>query len=130
MRKLMVLCLVVGLAAGTSAQAQFGGGGGGGHRHGGGGSANTGSSTPPSTASEPKPAPTPTNQVVIVGVVQALGPEPDRVKITYGAVDDLNWPAGTTLFVVTTPKLLDGVTLGEKVRFKIESQHIYELTPF
>ena len=67
---------------------------------------------------------------MIVGVVRALGPEADRVTITYGEVDDLNWPAGTMPFVVSTPKLLDGVTIGEKVRFKLESQHIYELTPF
>jgi len=131
MRKLIVLFLAVGLAAGTSAQAQFGGGGGGGgHRHGGGGSPNTGSSAPPSTGSTPRPAPTPSDQVVIVGVVRALGPEADRVTITYDAVDDLNWPAGTTPFVVSSPKLLDGVTIGEKVRFKLESEHIYQLTPF
>jgi Cu/Ag efflux protein CusF len=67
--------------------------------------------------------------VAIVGVVTGLGPEPDRVTIAYGAVDALNWPAGTTPFVVTNPALLSGVVVGERVRFKIESAHIYELGP-
>jgi Cu/Ag efflux protein CusF len=45
-------------------------------------------------------------------------------------VDALDWPAGTMPFVVAKPALLDGATVGEKVRFKLESQQISELTAY
>jgi Cu/Ag efflux protein CusF len=135
MRKVFIPLLVIGLFAGTAAHAQFGGGGGGGGGHGrrgGGGAPTTGDpSSSGSTGSGPSQhAPVAADQVAIVGVITALGPEPDRVTISYGAVEGLNWPAGTTLFVAEKPELLTGAKVGEKVRFKLESQHIYELTPF
>jgi len=134
MRRLMVPLLIVGLFAGGAAHAQFGGGGGGGgggHGRRGGGGQNTGSNPSGPTDSAPAPrASTPADQIEIVGVITALGPEPDRVTIAYNAVEGLNWPAGTTPFVVSKPALLDGATVGEKVRFKLESQHIYQMIPF
>jgi Cu/Ag efflux protein CusF len=124
----LLLGILFALAMGGAASAQWGGEGRGGHGHGQGDSSETGSSDQdqphPSSHQPPPQAP---DQVVITGVVTGLGPEPDRVTIAYGAVDALNWPAGTTPFVVTNAKLLDGITVGQRVRFKIESAHIYEL---
>lgn len=129
MRKSVVLTVAIVLLSATSAHAQLGGGGGRhGHRDDGPG---PGSSAPPATDAAPTTRQsTAADQIEIVGVVMALGPEPDRVTIRYNAVEGLNWPAGTTLFVVSKPALLNGITIGEKVRFKLESQHIYQLTPF
>jgi Cu/Ag efflux protein CusF len=126
-RKHIVPGLAFCLMASTAAQAQFTGG----HGHGGRGGDSNPSSTPaPATDSKAARASTPADQIEIVGVVTALGPEPDRVTISYGAVEGLNWPAGTTPFVVSKPALLQGVSVGEKVRFKLESQRIYQLAPF
>jgi len=126
-RTVLVLGVLAGLAASGAASAQWGAGGQGrGH---GGHPPPFGSpdSSGPRRQGPPAKPDTPPDQVVITGVVTALGPEPDRVTIAYGAVDALNWPAGSTPFVVTTPKLLDGIAVGQKVRFKIESAHIYAL---
>jgi Cu(I)/Ag(I) efflux system protein CusF len=125
MRKILLATSLVLFAAG-SAHAQWGGSGGHGRREGPPSSSGAPSSAP-SDHQNPAKAPVPTDEVVISGVVQGLGPEPDRVTIAYGAVDALAWPAGTTPFVVTNPSLLTGVTVGEKVRFKIESAHIYAI---
>ena len=111
--KLFVLAVAAALGMGGVATAQFGG-------------------RPPDQNQRPKvvaPPPVATDQVIITGVVTALGPEPDRVTIAYGAVDALNWPAGSTPFVVTRPDLLKGISVGQRVRFKIESAHIYEIEP-
>ena len=53
-----------------------------------------------------------------------------RVTIAYDAVDALNWPRGTMPFSVYQASLLQGVTVGEKVRFKLDSQRISDLRPF
>ena len=50
-------------------------------------------------------------------------------SITNDAVDELNWPHGTMPFAVYKPDLLKSVTVGERVRFKLDSQRITELTP-
>jgi Cu(I)/Ag(I) efflux system periplasmic protein CusF len=75
-------------------------------------------------------APIAVDQVDIVGVVQAIDPAAGRVTIAYEAVEARNWPPGTMSFVVNNPSLLSGVTVGEKVRFKLESEQITELAPF
>lgn len=128
----LVLGVAFALAMGASAAAQWSGQGDGpgGHRRGrrgdsGGPPAGSDSGAP--HRRDPAPRPPDPSQVVITGVVKALGPEPDRVTIAYDAVEALNWPAGTTPFVVTNTALLSGVAIGQKVRFKIESAHIYEL---
>jgi Cu/Ag efflux protein CusF len=119
---------VIVLVAAQIAHAQTGGGHGGGHR---------GQGKPPPSGSAPAPTPAsaptvpkPENQIEIVGVVRAIDPAAKRITITYDAVDALNWPRGTMPFSVYQASLLRGVTVGEKVRFKLDSQRISELKPF
>jgi Cu/Ag efflux protein CusF len=112
----LTLCLI----AATAANAQPGGGRRGGR---GGGSA-------PTSPAAPTARQTPANEIDIVGVIKAIGPEPDRITISYDAVDALNWPAGTLPFVVSKPALMQGVTVGEKVRFRLDSQQISDLRPY
>jgi Cu/Ag efflux protein CusF len=65
-----------------------------------------------------------------VGVVRSIEPQTERITISYEAIAPLNWPAGVMPFGVAKTALLDGITVGMKVRFRIESQQIIELTPF
>ena len=128
MLKRLAPFLAILLIAGPTAHAQSSGGG---HGHGGrGGHQGGGSSPAPTTDSTPTHAQTPLDQVEIVGVVKTIGPEPDRITIAYDAVDALNWPAGTMPFTASKPELLTGASVGQKVRFKMESQHISEFKPF
>jgi Cu/Ag efflux protein CusF len=125
----LALCI---LLAATSAHAQIGGGGG---RGGGGGGRGGGQKAPPSSSaptasSTPIPRQTPLSEISIVGVIRAIDAAGGRVTIAYEPVDALDWPAGTMPFVVAKPTLLDGATVGEKVRFKLESQQISWLTAF
>ncbi len=111
----------------------MGGGMGGGH---GGGGHRGGRQSPPS----PGPAPaneaarpsrqTPLNKVEIVGVIKAIDTAGGRITIAYDEVDALNWPAGTNSFPVSKTSLLNGARVGEKVRFRIESQQIEDLAPY
>ena len=120
----------IGLLAATAAHAQFGGGGGGG-RHGGGGTPSGGS--PPAGSSGARPSASsdaPADQIDIIGVVQSIDPATDRVTIAYQAVEALDWQAGSKPFEVAKSALLNGVTVGEKVRFRLESQQIYVLQPY
>ena len=128
MLKRLAPLLAILLIAGSAAHAQSGGGRGHGGR--GGHSPGGGSSSPSSPDQAPTRAQTPVDQVEIVGVVKTIGPEPDRITIAYDAVDALNWPAGTMPFTASKPELLKGATVGQKVRFKLESQHISEFKPF
>ena len=121
----VVPLLVLALAAGP-ALAQSGPGRGHGGRNN-----PSGGSTTPATAQTPVPKPPkPTNQVVITGVVEAVDPAANQITITYDAVDELNWPRGTMPFSAYKPELLKGVTVGQHVRFKLDSQQITELTPY
>jgi Cu/Ag efflux protein CusF len=125
--------LAIGLFAAGAAHAQFGGGqsgGGGGHGHGGRRAPSTGTTPTPANPSAPTPVTKPENQIEITGVVRSIAAETDRVTIAYEAVEALNWPAGTMPFVVAKPALLQGVTVGEKVRFRLDSQQIADLRPF
>jgi len=111
--------------AASTANAQFGGGHGG---RGGGGQAPSG---PPSGGGGPAPGKVvPPDQVDIIGVVQSIDPATDRITIAYQPVDALDWPAGAKPFEVAKSELLKGVTVGEKVRFRLESLQIYVLQPF
>lgn len=116
--------LAASLVVASSADAQFGGGG----RHGGGGpppgGAPTGGGRPPGAAEKPA------DQIDIVGVVQSIDVASERVTIHYQAVDALDWPEGTKPFAVAKSSLLNGLTVGEKIRFRLESQQIYMLKPF
>lgn len=121
--------LSMALLIGTSAQAQATGG----HGHGGGGRGGrspSGSSSAPAPDSAPTPRPVSTDQIEIVGVIRAIEPADDRVTIAYEPVEALNWPAGSMPFVVASPTLLKTATVGEKVRFKLDSEQISDLRPF
>jgi hypothetical protein len=131
MLRRLIPILLIALAVGTSAHAQFGGPGGGGR-----GGGHGGQGQPPSDGNSPAPAPKaapppkppkPMNRIQIVGVVQAIDPDSKRVTITYDANDELNWPRGTTQFGVYTADLLKGVSVGEKVRFTLDSDQISEI---
>ena len=117
MRNPAVPALAIALMAATAAHAQFGGAGG--HRHGG--------FSRPSTAA---PHPVPVSDSDIIGVVKAIDPATHRITIAYEPVLARNWPAGTLPFVVAKPELLTKATVGEKVRFKVDSQEIVELNPY
>jgi Cu/Ag efflux protein CusF len=149
MFKSVLPCLAIGLLAAGAAHAQYGGGGGGpggggggygggygggsggGHHGGRGGGGGSGSSDSSSSSSAPpKSRAIPPDLVEIVGVVQAIDTDSSRLTIAYEPVDALNWPAGSMPFVVSEPALFKGVTVGEKIRFRIESQQIYDLKPF
>ena len=119
----VALCLL----GANSANAQYSGHhGGGGKGHGG----PSGTAAPASPSSAPPARTVQPDKADIVGVVQAIDPKADRITISYQPVEALNWPAGTMPFVVAKTALLTGVTVGEKVRFRIESQQIYVLQPF
>jgi Cu/Ag efflux protein CusF len=128
MPKLLAPLLMIFLSAGTLAQAQVGPG------HGRGGrnrpSPSGGSSPTAAPQSAPTPPPTPLNQIEIVGVVRAIDPAAKRITIDYEAVEALDWPRGSMPFAVYRAALLDNVTVGEKVRFKLDAQQITELRPF
>jgi Cu/Ag efflux protein CusF len=128
MRKRLIL-LAICLLAATAAYAQPGGGrGGGGHGGGGGGG---GPSRPSAGApAPPKKAPKPLNQLEIIGVVKAIDATAGRVTIAYEPVEPLNWPAGAQPFPVAKSALLNGVTVGEKIRFTMDSGEITTLAPF
>jgi Cu/Ag efflux protein CusF len=128
MFKRFVPVLVVLLAV-TAAQAQPGGGGGGGHGRGGGGGGRSSGGSAPAGPAAPKHAPTPVNELEIVGVVKAIDPTAGRVTISYEAVEALNWPSGTQPFPVAKAALLQGLTVGEKVHFTIDSGEIATLKP-
>jgi Cu/Ag efflux protein CusF len=127
MTKIALPVLALCLLAATAADAQYSG------RHGGGGQGR-GSPSGSSAPARPSPTPAPSNVAAdkadIVGVVQSIDAANDRVTIAYQPVEALNWPAGTKPFEVAKSALLAGVTVGEKVRFRLESQQIYVLKAF
>jgi Cu/Ag efflux protein CusF len=128
MSKRIVSLLMIGLLAGTAAHAQSTGG----HGRGGGrrGGSPGGSAPAPTAGSAPTQRATPVNEIEIIGVVKAIAPDTDRVTIAYDAVDALGWPPGMMPFVVSKSALLKDVTVGEKVRFKLDSEQISVLNPF
>jgi Cu/Ag efflux protein CusF len=124
----LVLLLTICLLTPAVATAQSAGGG---HGHGGrrgDGSGGPAAGARPSNA--PSPPPTPVDQVQVVGVVQAIDAVAGRITIQYEATEALNLPAGTTPFEVSKTGLLQGVSVGEKVRFRLESHQIADIKPF
>jgi Cu/Ag efflux protein CusF len=123
MLKRTVFCLAICAAlAASGAYAQSGGG-----RHGGGGGRGGGRG---GDSTQPTAAPKPASQIEIIGVVKEIDTKNNRLTIDYEAVDALNWPHGSKPFEVEKPDLLKGVTVGEKVRFKLDSSQIWEIKPF
>jgi Cu(I)/Ag(I) efflux system protein CusF len=116
MRQSLVLLAVIFLAAAGTAQAQSEGG----HR------GPPGYTPPPQRARPPKPL----SDSDIVGVVKQIDPASGRVTIAYEPVEARNWPAGIMPFTVYKNDVLQGVTVGEKVRFKLDGQQITELQPY
>ena len=126
-------CLTAALALATLACAQSAPdqGGPGGGRHGGGHGGRSKAGAPPAPADQPRlPRQTPTDQVEIVGVIKSIDPAAGRITINYEPVEALNWPAGTTPFVVSKTALLSAASVGQRVRFHLESQQIADLKPF
>jgi len=68
------------------------------------------------------------NQIDIWGVVKAIGPE-DRITIDYEEAPALDLPAGSRSFVVAKASLLKDVSVGEHVRFRLDSQQVSVLVP-
>ncbi len=138
MPRLLLPCLMIGLLAATAAQAQIGGGGpgggggsgGGGGRHHRGGQQPSGGSATPAPPGAAIPRQRPANQIEIVGVIREISPDGARVTIAHEPVDELNWPAGTQPYPVEKSDLLKGVTVGEKVRFWLDSAQISDLKPY
>ncbi len=141
-RRILLLPLILALAVAGAAEAQYGGGGmgggmggggmggGGGGRHGGGRKGQDKAPAPAPAAEQKPPAPrTPLSKVQINGTITRIDPASGRVTIAYEEVDALNWPAGTTPFAVEKPALLEGLSVGEKVRFHLESQQISTIVP-
>jgi Cu/Ag efflux protein CusF len=127
MRSPLVPVLIAGLMAAGVAHAQAAGGRG----HGGPGRRPPDGSAPaPGGAPAPTPRSKPADQIEIVGVVRAIDPAGERVTIAYDENDALNWPAGTLPFAVSNSALLKDVSIGEKVRFQLESDHISVIRPF
>ena len=149
MKRTLVLALALGLVAGGPALAQMGGmgggmggmgggmGGGGGGMGGGHGGGNHGGGSAPPPSSDGQGArmtdkitgDKPESQIEITGVVQAIDRATGRMTIAYDPVEELNWPRGTMPFPVAQPKLLDLATVGQRVRFKLDSHEIYEIRP-
>ena len=125
MRKITTAILTIALLTATAVHAQSPGGG-----RGHGGKRGSGS-PPPAAADAPRPArQAPLNQIEIIGVIQAIDPTAERVTIAYDAVEPLNWPAGAMPFALGKSGLLTDVQVGQKVRFRLESQRIVDLKPF
>ncbi len=66
----------------------------------------------------------------IIGVVKAVDAATGRITISYDTVEALNWPPGTQPFPVAKTALMSGVTVGEKVRFSLESGEISAIRAF
>ncbi len=130
MSKRILPLAVACMALATAAQAQHGGGPGGGHGRGGGGG--RGGQPPPSSSAGGQPdQPRKTlSQPEIVGVIKAIDTDGGRLTIAYEPVEALNWPAGQQPFAVEKTALLKDLTVGEKVRFTVESLHIVAIRPF
>jgi hypothetical protein len=124
--------LAIGLMVPVLAAAQTDDGGGGqgrghGGRHGGGQGGPPAAGKPAGPPARPL---VPVDQVPIIGVVTAIDPATQRITIQYQETEALNLPAGTTPFEVSKTALMDGVTVGEKVRFRLDSHQIADIRPF
>lgn len=67
---------------------------------------------------------------MIVGVVKEIDAANGRITIAYEPVEARNWPAGTMPFPIETADVLKDVSVGEKVRFRLESQQVAEIVPY
>jgi hypothetical protein len=128
--RLVVLLAVACLATGSTAQAQSIGAGHGQRNQDDGQTPGASSATGPVTPAKPPPPPKPVSASEIVGVVKAVDPEANQITIAYEAVEARNWPPGTMPFTAYKSSVLKDVTVGEKVRFKLDGQQITDISPF
>ena len=54
----------------------------------------------------------------------------DRITIDYEEAPALDLPAGSRSFIVAKTALLKDITVGERVRFRLDSQQVSALAPF
>ncbi|WP_168077123.1 MULTISPECIES: copper-binding protein [unclassified Caulobacter] len=66
--------------------------------------------------------------VEAVGVVRAIDAKAAKVTLAHEAIPALKWPPMTMAFKVADPALLKGLSVGTKVRFKLQGQTIVGLT--
>lgn len=53
------------------------------------------------------------------GIVKAINPGKQQVTLSHGPIEALGWPAMTMPFKVTDAKLLEGIRVGDGVRFEL-----------
>ncbi|SFI25044.1 copper-binding protein [Modicisalibacter xianhensis] len=56
------------------------------------------------------------------GTVKAISPVQQQVTLAHGPVKALNWPAMTMPFKVSEKSLLEGISVGDEVRFELDAQ--------
>lgn len=66
--------------------------------------------------------------VEAVGVVRAIDAKAAKITLAHEAIPALKWPPMTMAFKVADPTLLKGLSVGTKVRFKLQGQTIVGLT--
>lgn len=96
----------------------------------GGGEPSPSPASPRPTVAVAAPAKPANSLVVGVGVVQAIDRNAGRITLAYEPIEPLNWPAGSMSFVVSKPSVLEARSVGERVRFRLESHQITALTAF
>ncbi|TAN02561.1 MAG: copper-binding protein [Rhodanobacteraceae bacterium] len=62
------------------------------------------------------------SEVEGVGVIKALDPKAGTITIKHQAIASIHWPAMTMTFKVAKPGLLQGLKVGEQVRFGLRTQ--------
>lgn len=127
--KYLLPVILCGLAVAAPVRAQYGGNGAGRMPQSGRPPASQGRGGPAPRA-VPQPPPRPAvniSQYVAHGVVEAVDVEAGWVTLAYQPIEAMNWQAGRQPFKVAKNKLLEGVRVGDKVGFKMESQQITQL---
>ncbi len=128
MFKRTVTMLALSLIAATAAHAQYGGRG----ARGGGGKqdASSPSSSRPADAPLPPGFNKPVNEAENIGVIKGVDLSTNRITIAYEPIEAMNWPKGVMPFAVQNPALLKDITVGQKVRFRLDSQAVVDLKPY
>ncbi|CAN1568942.1 COG5569 Uncharacterized conserved protein [Caulobacteraceae bacterium] len=57
------------------------------------------------------------------GVIKAIDVKAGTVVIAHGPIPALKWPSMTMKFKVASAAVLNGVTVGKKVRFVLKNEH-------
>ncbi|MBY0563696.1 MAG: copper-binding protein [Hyphomonadaceae bacterium] len=56
-----------------------------------------------------------------VGVVTAVDPAAGTISLDHEAITAINWPAMTMQFRADDPSILQGLAVGDRVRFELKS---------